>query len=121
MVLVPGMAFRSIYAPRHIYIPLFGTENSTEFLLVNFSTLREGCVDDACVLNSADYTELKHETTVVYSKAIIGDKNAFLKAVADGKFVQMEDLPSATFAKIIAGAHQSEELSKRQKALLPVA
>ncbi|MEN9974788.1 MAG: hypothetical protein RLZZ282_794 [Verrucomicrobiota bacterium] len=69
MELTPRMAFRCMEHPRHIHVPLFDPSlDSDEMLLVNFTTLREGCVDDACTLTPDDYDELTHATTVVYSR-----------------------------------------------------
>ncbi|MFM8830030.1 MAG: hypothetical protein ACKOHM_03345 [Spartobacteria bacterium] len=45
--------------------------DADEMLLVNFTTLREKCVDDACILDDSDYVELKYETTLVLRVTII--------------------------------------------------
>lgn len=120
MELTLGMAFRCMMPPRHIFVPVFDEQSdSDEILLVNFTTLRQSCVDDTCILNSADYCELTHETTVAYSKSMIGKKSAFLAAVAKGGFIQLEDLPAETWQKIISGAHRSDQLSAVKKRLLP--
>ena len=106
--------------PRHIFVPVFHEQSdSDEMLLVNFTTLRQSSVDDTCILNPADYSELTHETTVAYSKSMIGKKSAFLTAVAMGNFIQLEDLPATTWQKIIRGAHRSDEISAVKKRLLP--
>ena len=87
-------------------------------LLVNFTTLREKCVDDACILDDSDYVELKHQTTVAYSRANIYKKSLFCAAVENNHFVRLDDLPKATLEKIISGALASIELPKRKKAIL---
>lgn len=118
--LLPGMAFRCMEPPRHIYIPIFDSENpGDEMLLVNFTTLREGCIDDACILQPADYPELKHTTTVAFSLALVGRQSAFIKAVNAGHFIQLDDLSEETWEKIVSTAHLTDELSKVKKRLLP--
>lgn len=118
--LTPGMAFRCMDPPRHIFIPLFDPQKpGDEMLLVNLTTLRDSCVDDACVLHPSDYVELTHATTVAYSMAMTGKKSSFISAVASGHFVPLSSLPTPTLAKVIAGAHASPELSRMKKSLLP--
>lgn len=121
MTLLPRMAFRSMEPPRHICIPLFDPARTADdaFLLVRLTTLRESAVDDACILHPADYAELTHATTVAYSRALTGKKAAFENAVKAGHLIQLPDLPAATWQKIIQAAHQSPELSPKQKRLLP--
>lgn len=120
MDLILGMAFRCMAEPRHIYIPLFDpSRDSDEMLLVNFTTLREKCVDDACVLDEGDYVELKHRTTVAYSRANVYKKSLFCAAVEGSHFVRLDDLPEAVLRKIILGAFASHELPERKKAILP--
>lgn len=120
MELTPGMAFRCMEPPRHIYIPLFDSEKADDgMLLVNFTTLRENCVDDSCILGPNDYPDLSHATTVAYSRAMVGGKRAFVRAVNAGHFIRLDDIPAATLRRIIAGAHQSDELSAVKKRVLP--
>ena len=115
-----GMAFRCMDPPRHIFIPLFDPQKpGDEMLLVNLTTLRDSCVDDACVLHPSDYAELTHATTVAYSMAMTGKKSSLISAGASGHFVQLNSIPTPTLAKVIAGAHASPELSKIKKSLLP--
>lgn len=88
-------------------------------LLVNFTTLRENCVDDVCILEPNDYPELSHATTVAYSRAMLGGKSAFVRAVKAGHFIRLDVLPGATLQRIVAGAYQSDELSAVKKRVLP--
>jgi hypothetical protein len=115
------MAFRSMEPPRHICIPLFDPARTSDdtFLLVRLTTLRESAVDDACILDPADYAELTHATTVAYSRALIGKKSAFENAVQAGHLIRLPDLSEVTWQNIIHAAHQSPELSPKQKRLLP--
>jgi len=122
MTLTPRMAFRCMEPPRHIHGPIFDPQrDSDEMLLVNFTTLRDTCIDDACILHPADYTELTHATTVAYSRAVTGKKSAFTRAVTAGLFIQLSDLPAGTWDRIVEGARRSPELSRLRKKLLPPA
>ena len=121
MELTTGMAFRCMEPPRHIYVPLFDLNaDSDEMLQVNFTTLRESCVDDVCILEPVDYRELTHATTVAYSRAMLGRKSAFTRAIQAGHFIQLENLPEATWQRIVEGGHHSEELPRAKKRLLPL-
>lgn len=88
-------------------------------LLVNFTTFRENSVDHACILTPEDYSELSHTTTVAYSRAMIGVKSAFIKALVESYFMRLNDLSPAAMQRIIAGAHKSDELSAIKKRVLP--
>jgi hypothetical protein len=122
MKLAPRMAFRCLEPPRHIHVALFDpTAGEDAMLLVNFTTLRDTCVDEACILTPDDYAALTHATTVAYSRAMTGRRSAFERAVAYGLFIQLEDLPEAAWRLIVQGAHRSPELSAAQKRLLPLA
>ena len=122
MNLLPRMAFRCMEPPRHICIPLFDPARNHEddFPLVRLTTLRESAVDDACTLHPADYAELTHATTVAYSRALSGKKSLFQNATIAGHFIQLSDVPEATWKSIIQAAHASPELSAKQKRLLPI-
>jgi hypothetical protein len=120
MDLILGMAFRCMAEPRHIYVPLFDpSRDADEMLFVNFTTLRDRWVDDVCILDEKDYAELKHRTTVAYSRANIYKKSMFCAAVANNHFVRLDDLPGETLKKIISGALASNELPERKKGILP--
>ena len=120
MPLQPRMAFRCMAEPRHIHVPLFDPGAGTDdLLLVNFTTLRDTCVDDACILGPADYAELKHDSTIAYSLSKTGKQSLFCRAVAAGLFIRLEDLPEPAWQRILNGARNSPQLSSRQKKLLP--
>jgi hypothetical protein len=87
MDLILGMAFRCMAEPRHIYVPLFDpSRDADEMLFVNFTTLRDRWVDDVCILDEKDYAELKHRTTVAYSRANIYKKSMFLRGGCEQSF-----------------------------------
>lgn len=114
------MAFRCMDAPRHIYVALFDENRAgDDMVLVNFTTLRDTCIDSACILTPADYGELTHETTVAYSRAMLGKKSLMEHAITAGHFVRLADIPLATWLRIVASAHNSNELSSKYKIILP--
>ena len=89
-------------------------------MLVSLTTLRDGCVDDACLLDAADFPGyLTHATTAAYSKAKAGSRAALAAAVASGGFTIISPIPTSTLTKMILGARKSEELSVSNKRLLP--
>lgn len=115
-----GSSFRCMEEPRHIFVPLFNPQVANDdLLLVNFTTLRDYSIDRDCILYPADYAELRHATTVAYSKSILGVRTKFFQAVTKRHFIQLPDLPTATLHKIICAAHLSEELSPQKKRVLP--
>ena len=114
-----GTTLRCNLPPRHIYIVLSDPAQTAErILLVNLTTLDDDCVDDACILEPADYSLLTHATTVAYSRAQEGAAATLQQLVDDGDFRLITPIPTATLAKILKGAHQSRELSNSQKRLL---
>jgi hypothetical protein len=87
-------------------------------LVVNLSTLREGCVDDICILGREDYDLLTHPTTVAYSRHEMGSAAGLELAVRHGLFTIITPVPTVTLAKILDGARRSRELPKAAKDLL---
>ena len=68
-----GTTLRCELPPRHIWVVLSDpAANAGRILMVNMTTLRDSCVDDACVLGPQDYLPLTHATTMAYSRAQAG-------------------------------------------------
>jgi hypothetical protein len=115
-----GATLRSNVAPRHFWIVLNDPEKSAgQVLLVSFTTLRDSCVDDICILGPADYSLLTHETTVAFSRFQIGKASGLERLVAQSLFSFVSSVPSATLHKILKAAHTSSELPLAAKTLLP--
>ncbi|MBM3854485.1 MAG: hypothetical protein FJ399_15265 [Verrucomicrobia bacterium] len=83
------------------------------------TTLRESCVDEACLLKPEDFLLLTHATTIAYSRAQSGPVAAIEGLIRAGQFIAVETVPPATLAKIIAGARKSPQLAPAHKRLLP--
>ena len=118
-----GSTYRCNLPPRHIWIIISDPAgNGQRFVFVNLTTLTQSCVDDCCILQSADYPPfLTQATTVAYSRFKIGDVRGIDVLVAAGQFHEMPAIPGSTLQKIINGAHVTAELPAVAKAMLPPA
>lgn len=116
-----GTTLRCNLPPRHLWVVLSDPRHTGDaILLVSLTMLREGCIDDACVLSASDFPGfLIHATTVAYSRAKAGSAAALSASVANGSFTIVSSVPEETLAKIIEGARTSEELSASNKKRLP--
>lgn len=115
-----GTTLRCNLPPRHLWVVVSDpAANEGRVLMVNMTTLRESCVDDACVLGPEDFVLLTQATTIAYSRAQAGPVAAIEQLIHDGQFFEVQKVPAATLAKIIAGAQQSPQLSPAHKKLLP--
>lgn len=89
-------------------------------MFVNLTSLNDNCVDDACILQPEDYPPyLTQTTTVAYSRHQIGTVSGMSMLEATGRFFEMPPIPVQTLQKIINGAHDTLELSKTAKDMLP--
>jgi hypothetical protein len=115
-----GDTFRCDYPPRHIWVVINNPQSSGgKVLMVNMTTLRDSCIDDACILGEEDYNQLSHATTIAYSRAMDGPISKLEELVKKGEFITIERIPPATLEKIIAGAKASIQLAPAKKRLLP--
>ena len=104
----------------HIWIVASDPQTTQgQILLVNLTTLHEGCVDDACILGPSDYVLLTHQTTVAYSRSRVVTEAKLDAAIANGAFSPVPSLPLPALQRVLAGARASRELSARSKRLLP--
>ena len=114
-----GTTLRCDLPPRHLWVIVSDpAANAGRVLMVNMTTLREFCVDDACVLGPEDFVLLTQATTIAYSRAQAGPVAAIEQLIRDGQFFEVQKIPAATLAKIVAGARQSPQLSPAHKKLL---
>lgn len=117
-----GTTLRCELPPRRIWVVLSDPATSGgRILMVNMTTLRDSCVDDACVLGPEDYDLLTHATTIAYSRAQAGPVAAIEGLIRTGQFIEVESVPAATLTKIITGARKSPQLAPTHKRLLPPA
>ena len=118
-----GSTYRCNLAPRHIWVIISDpAKNEDRFVFVNFTTLTDNCVDDACILQNEDYPPfLTQPTTVAYSRHQIGDVKSMEMLLAVGKFHSMPNVAPQTLQKIVNGAHKTPELPRSAKSMLPPA
>lgn len=117
-----GTTLRCELPPRHIWVVLSDpAANTGQMLMVNLTTLRDSCVDDACILGPEDFPLLTHATTVAYSRAEAGPAAAIEALIRTGHFIEVAPVPAATLTKMIAGARKSDQLAPARKRLLPPA
>lgn len=66
-----GTTLRCNLPPRHLWVVISDPQQTGDaILLVSLTTLREGCVDDVCILNAPDFPgDPTHATTAAYSRA----------------------------------------------------
>jgi len=116
-----GTTLRCNLPPRHLWVVLSDPQQTGDaILLVSLTTLRDGCVDDVCILDAPNFPGyLTHPTTVAYSRARAGSAVALAASVANGNFTIVAPIPQPTLTKIIDGARKSDELSASSKNLLP--
>jgi hypothetical protein len=114
-----GTTLRCNLPPRHIWIVLTDpTRAGGDLLLANLTSLTDDCVDDACVLEAADFVLLTHRTTVMYSRAQVGTAAKLDQLIQQGVFTQVTAVPRGTLEKILQGARVSRELSADKKRLV---
>jgi hypothetical protein len=116
-----GTTYRCNLPPRHIWVVISDpNQNEQAFVFVNLTSLNDNCVDDACILQPEDYPPyLTQPTTVAYSRHQIGTVSGMNMLKATGRFFEMPPIPVQTLQKIINGAHDTLELSKTAKDMLP--
>lgn len=116
-----GSTYRCNLAPRHIWVIISDTvKTGGWFVFVNLTTLNENCIDDVCILQNEDYPPfLTQPTTVAYSRHKIGNVKNMEMLLHLGHFHDMPAIPPETLNKIVNGAHQTLELPKAAKSLLP--
>jgi hypothetical protein len=117
-----GTTLRCNLPPRHLWVVISDPQQTGDaILLVSLTTLREGCVDDVCILNAPDFPGyLTHATTAAYSRAKAGSAAGLTESIAEGSFTVVTPIPLTTLARIIDGARNSDELSASSKKLLPI-
>jgi hypothetical protein len=114
-----GTTLRCNLPPRHIWIVLTDPERmGGNILLVNLTSLTEGCIDDACILEPADFDLLTHETTVAYSRSIVGTAEKLEDLIQNGHFTDVAPVPPATLQRILEGARITRALSADKKLLI---
>jgi hypothetical protein len=114
-----GQVLKASQHPHHRWVVLNDPQKCGGVVFfVNLTTLGDHCIDDACILDQADYSDLDHQTTVAYSKRHVGAASKVDAAIANRLFTILPDMPAQTIQKMIAGAKASDQVSDADKALL---
>jgi hypothetical protein len=94
--------------------------NKGRVLCANITSFDEECTDDECFLTPQDYSWIKHQSVVAFSRAKVWDAAIISKCIQDGKLKcpHPKSLPASTISKIVEIALLSRELSEEQKAYL---
>src|SRR5260221_14073026 len=96
-----GLCLRSNHAPRHIYIVLNDPGQSSEILLVNFTTrlLPRDAKEE--VFTGADYSLLTHESVIAFWGTYPGaTARALERVIRNGDFTIVPDIPEPTLERI---------------------
>jgi len=106
----------------HIWVVIsVPSHRSGKLLYVNLTTLDNECVDDECILSTADYGWIKHRTAVAFTRALIAEARQFNEAIRLGLLQpgNPPSVPDQCLAKIQKAALTSKHLSNEKKMLLP--
>ena len=108
---------------RHIWFNLTEpTEQTTNVLCVNLTTLDEECPDRECIISAKDYKGIgsDHPTAVAFSRAKLWDSQKIILCLANGTLKQAwgGDIPIATVELITVAALKSAQLNGDFKRLL---
>ncbi len=114
-----GLTLRSNHQPRHIFVVLNDpTQNAGRILLVNFTTRRVELNQREEIFTGLDYSLLRHESVIAFSKAGDAAAEKLQRAIDNGDFTILPQVPEQTLERIIAAARTSRHLSAARKALL---
>lgn len=83
-------------------------------LVVNISSVHQGVPYDAtCVLDVGDHDFIKHPSYVVYAEAVIWRVDNVTKKQASGEITTHNDMPEATFLRILSGFDVSDQVKPK--------
>ena len=105
----------------HVWVVLSEpAANNGQVLCANITSFDDECPDDECFLTAQDYSWVKHQSVIAFSRARIWNAGKISKCIQDGtlKCPHPKSLPPATVSKIIEIGLLSRELSQEQKAYL---
>ncbi|MBI2926215.1 MAG: hypothetical protein HYY24_10985 [Verrucomicrobia bacterium] len=115
-----GMVLRPRAVGAHVHMVVSEPFGPTEqVVIVNWTTLDEQCVDDACLLQPGDHPALRHTSSVAYSMAQLWRIARIAFAIDNGLLVELEPLSPSVLKRIITGASASPEFPKHWTRLLP--
>jgi hypothetical protein len=111
-----GVAFWCGEEKYHLYFVVSDPDVDNNVLVVNMTTLRNlGRADKACILNIGDHPEIKHQSFIVYRKAIEVSMPKIVERVFSKEYNMAERLSGETLKKIQEGAKKSKFLPAKFK------
>ena len=115
-----GQVFRPKAIQAHVHLILSSPSTpSSAVLVVNWTTLDEDCIDDACVLYPGDHSVIRHPSAIAYSRARLWQAEKIMIAVKNGLLDELESLTPAVLKRVVEGGIVSPELRPEWKAILP--
>jgi hypothetical protein len=117
--IIPGLTFVPQADRAHPWVVLSTPmPHDPRVLVVNWTTLRESCVDDTCFLDVGDHPLIDHRSTMAYSRAKLWDSTKIAFAIDQGAISAVASVSATLLARIIAGAKRSRELSAEYRSYI---
>ncbi len=83
-------------------------------LVVNISSIKDGVPHDpTCALDVGDHPFVQHPSYVVYAQAVIWRVDNVIRKEAAGEIMAHQDMPEATFSRILNGFDISDDVSPK--------
>jgi hypothetical protein len=114
-----GFTFLPDAEGSHPRVVISRPNSDGKVVVVNWTTLNDTCIDDACILHANEHALLHHESTVVYSRARLYDTRRVQFASQHGGIIPVGPVSASVLQRIIQGAKNSPELREEWKQLLP--
>ncbi len=90
-----------------------------QVLIVNWTTLDEECIDEACMLHCGDHPAIQHTSTMAYSRAHLWREERILFALANDSLRELAPVALTVLKRMVEGGRESPELRPEWKAVLP--
>ena len=119
MPIQPGDVFRPRAVGSHTHIIISAVTPEGKVLTVNWTTLDAECLDDACILRANEHEDIRHDSSIAYSRAELRSAAKMNSALAAGLLEQRPRLSPEILRRVVQGGLDSRELRADWKALLP--
>jgi len=114
------MVLRLRIGGAHVHVVLSEPSGATrEILVVNWTTLDEDCVDDACVLQPGEHPAVHRASSMAYSRAHLWRADQVVFALQNGVLEELNAVSPEVLRRMTSGALTSPELRSEWKKLLP--
>lgn len=116
-----GDVFQPTEQGSHCYVIISEPASDPEgrVLVVNWTTLRRSCIDDACILSAGSHPNIDRDSTIAYSRAKLWPFGKIAFAIKQGALRGLPPLTDAVIQRVVAGARISPELRAEWRNLLP--